>query len=103
MPATPTVSVCAFSISVRPPPDPRAVATTFGRPGSVSSIEPRGRCSASQPATKWAISSSPGAPGINAGLTDSIAKALELLGQLGSQRLGIFAHRRGAGDPTLGA
>ena len=34
MPATPTVSMCAFSISDLPPPEPRATATTFARFGS---------------------------------------------------------------------
>ena len=32
MPATPTVSVCALSMSAAPPPVPRATATTLGRP-----------------------------------------------------------------------
>ncbi len=33
MPVTPTVSMCAFSMSDFPPPVPRATATTLGLPG----------------------------------------------------------------------
>src|SRR5258706_4573696 len=36
IPATPTVSRCAFNINERPPPEPRAIEITFGRPGAAS-------------------------------------------------------------------
>ena len=70
----PTVSVCAFRRSVRPPPLPRATATTFGRPGAASStvdvepgaLEPARRRSARPPPR-------PARPGIRSGLTESIA------------------------------
>ncbi|MEZ4569920.1 MAG: hypothetical protein R2849_06260 [Thermomicrobiales bacterium] len=35
--------VWALSISERPPPEPFAVATTLGRPGTVSTISTSGR------------------------------------------------------------
>ena len=36
IPATPTVSMCAFRSSELPPPVPRATPTTLGRPGAAS-------------------------------------------------------------------
>ena len=49
IPVTPTVSMWAFSISDLPPPDPRAVAITFGRPGAASSISTSRPARSAQP------------------------------------------------------
>src|SRR5262245_56835158 len=73
MPVTPTVSMCAFSISERPPPRPRATPITFGRPGAASSTVTSSPASRSQPATNRATSPSPAAPGSSTGLIESIA------------------------------
>ena len=73
MPATPTVSMCALSMSVRPPPDPRATPITLGRPGGGfverSTSSPASR---SQPATKAASSTSPALPWTSPGLVESM-------------------------------
>src|ERR1017187_5696707 len=63
MPATSTVSQCAWSIRLRPPPEPASRPSTLVRPGagsSISTARPRAR---SDSAMKAAISFSPGAPG----------------------------------------
>ena len=73
MPSTPTVSMCAFSISAAPPPLPRAVATTLGRPGSRLVELDLEAASLSQAATNSAISASPAPPGTRSGFTESIA------------------------------
>ena len=69
----PTVSVCAFSSRVRPPPLPRATPTTFGRFGAASSMLTSRPARSSQSATKPATSASPRAPEMRSGLTESIA------------------------------
>src|SRR5919197_2108682 len=73
MPATPTVSMCAFSSSERPPPEPRATATTFGLPGAASDTETSSPAAAHQSATARATSPSPGAPATSAGVIELIA------------------------------
>ncbi len=71
MPATPTVSRCAFNRSDRPPPPPRLVAITLGRSSpTTSTSKPR---PAHQSATNIASSRSPFPPGMSSGLTESIA------------------------------
>src|SRR5436309_15029752 len=73
MPVTPTVSRCALSISERPPPPPRSVATTLGRPGSGSTSSTSRPASINQPATKEASAASPAAPATSSGLIESMA------------------------------
>src|SRR5687768_3363638 len=73
IPSTPTVSMCALSISERPPPEPRAAATTLARPGrsSVSVVSSPARSHHS--ATNRASPSSPEPPTTTSGLIDSIS------------------------------
>ena len=59
MPATPTVSMCAFRSRVFPPPEPRAIPTALKRPGATSSTSTSSPAPSSQRATKRAISPSP--------------------------------------------
>src|SRR4051812_47879822 len=73
MPSVPTVSRCAQSRSVRPPPEPAARTSTLGRPGVASSVLASRPAARAQPATKRAISASPAPPGTSAGLTESMA------------------------------
>ena len=73
IPATPTVSMCALSISERPPPHPRAIATTLGRPGASSDSVVSRPARSHHSATKRAIASSPEPPATTSGLIDSIA------------------------------
>jgi hypothetical protein len=73
IPATPTVSVCALRISVRPPPLPRATATTFGLPGAGSVRDVSRPARSHHSATKRATSASPEPPGTTSGLIDSMA------------------------------
>src|SRR5262245_28781333 len=86
MPSTPTVSMCAFSSNERPPPVPRAVATTLGRPGAASTTSTSRPALAHQPETKLAISSSPAPPGTRSGLTESIATRLAMRSLTRSRR-----------------
>jgi hypothetical protein len=65
--------MCAFSISERPPPVPRATPITLGLPGAASSTSTSSPALWSQPATKAAISASPAPPGTRSGFTESIA------------------------------
>src|SRR5438270_9145423 len=74
----PTVSMCAFKSSERPPPRPRAVATTFGRPGATSQCSTSRPARSSHSATKRAIAASPAPPGTRSGLTESIATSCEV-------------------------
>ena len=62
----------ALSISVRPPPDPRATPITLGRPGAASSTVTSSPASRSQPATKAASSTSPALPSTSPGLVESM-------------------------------
>ena len=78
MPATPTVSVCAHSSSVRPPPAPRARTTTLGRPGVASSTSASSPAARAHSTTNPAISASPAPPGTSAGLTESMATSREI-------------------------
>src|SRR3984893_19177415 len=73
MPATPTVSMCALSNRERPPPDPCAVAITFGRLLAASSVSTSSPARLHQSATKCASSVSPAAPWTRSGLMESIA------------------------------
>ena len=72
MPATPTVSRCAFRSSVLPPPEPRAIPTALKRPGATSSTSTSRPGVLQPPATKRAISPSPAAPSIRSGLIESM-------------------------------
>jgi hypothetical protein len=72
IPATPTVSIWAFSTSDRPPPLPFTRAITLSRPGAASSISAGIPRSAHQPITKRAIPPSPAPPGTRLGFTESI-------------------------------
>src|SRR5947208_3494667 len=72
MPATSTVSTCAFSIRLRPPPVPRSRPSTLVRPATGSRISASSPAELSHPDTKPAISRSPGAPGTNVGLIELI-------------------------------
>src|SRR5438046_2138276 len=66
--------MCAFSISERPPPDPRSTPTTDGRlPGTGSTTVTSHPTSRNQEPTKRAIAPSPAPPGTRSGFTDSIA------------------------------
>src|SRR5438094_585789 len=65
--------MCAFSISERPPPDPRKTPTTEGRPGTGSTTVTSQPASRNQVPTKRAIAPSPAPPGTRSGFTDSIA------------------------------
>ena len=77
MPSTPTVSRWPFSISVRPPPLPRATPTTLGRPGAASSISTSSPASRIHAATYDATSPSPAPPGTRSGFTESIATSAD--------------------------
>ena len=65
--------MCAFSSSERPPPVPRATATTFGRLGATSSMCTSSPSACSHAATNRAIAASPAPPGTRLGFTESIA------------------------------
>ena len=80
----PTVSVWASRSSVRPPPSPRAVAITFGRPGATSETATSRPAFRSQSATSRPISSSPPPPLHERGV-DRVDRnqALQQLGQIG--------------------
>src|SRR5438094_9191922 len=65
--------MCAFSISERPPPDPRSTPTTDGRPGTGSTTVTSQPISRSHDPTKAAIAPSPAPPDTRSGFTDSIA------------------------------
>ncbi len=73
IPATPTVSVCALRISVRPPPLPRATAVTLGRPGAGSVRDVSSPARSHHSATNRATPASPDPPGTTSGLIDSMA------------------------------
>src|SRR3954471_454569 len=73
MPSTLTVSVCPQSISVRPPPVPRARISTLGRPGVSSRRSASSPASRAQPSTRVAISLSPAPPVTSDGFTESTA------------------------------
>ena len=73
MPSTLTVSVWPQSSRVRPPPLPRALTSTEGRPGVASSNSASRPFSSAQPAMNSAISDSPAEPGTRDGLTESMA------------------------------
>lgn len=65
--------MCAFRSRARPPPLPRATATTFDRPGAASPTDTSTPARSSHSATKRAIAASRAPPGISDGLTESIA------------------------------
>src|SRR5215213_54206 len=67
-----SVAMGPFSISERPPPLPRAIATTLGRPGAASSSSTSRPASRIQSATNAATSRSPAPPGTRSGFTESI-------------------------------
>src|SRR5579859_2327387 len=73
MPPSPTVSMCALSIKLRPPPLPRSTPTTLGRPGTGSMLSTTRSWSRSHDATKAAMADSPLPRATRSGLTDSIA------------------------------
>src|SRR4051812_41164386 len=73
MPSTLTVSRCPQSISVRPPPVPRARTTTLGRPGVASSTSASSPASPAHATTTAAASRSPAPPGTSDGFTESAA------------------------------
>src|SRR5712692_7441313 len=77
MPPTPTVSRCAFSIRLRPPPEPGTTATTLGRPATGSRTSTGRPSERSQPATNAAIFVSPEPSATRSGFTDSIATRSE--------------------------
>src|SRR6266851_2590112 len=65
--------MCAFSKRERPPPLPRTMPTTLGRPGCGSSMLTSRPARVSQSATKRAISPSPGPFATRSGLIELIA------------------------------
>src|SRR5689334_16750517 len=65
--------MCAFSISVRPPPVPGTRPITFARCGASSWTSAATPLSFSHCATKRASAASPAPPATRVGLTDSIA------------------------------
>src|SRR5665213_1014918 len=73
IPPAPTVSMCALSSRLAPPPVPGSTPTTLGRPGTGSTICTDSPCARSQEATKEAMLASPLPVPTRSGFTDSIA------------------------------
>src|SRR6266446_6967511 len=96
IPPAPTVSMCAFSIRDRPPPDPRSTPTTEGRPGRAAITETSRPIPRSHVATYAAIATSPDPDGTRSGLTDSIATRPEIRSVSSSTRSGELSRQ-----PTL--
>src|SRR3954447_17918369 len=100
MPSTLTVSVCAQSSSVRPPPVPGARTRTLGRPGVSSRRSTRRPASRPQRSMSSAIRVSPAPPGTSEGFTESVATSSEssavrseLMGLINNGRLvAVVAH-----------
>src|SRR5438067_9952910 len=84
--------MCAFSISDRPPPDPRTTPTTDGRPGTGSTTVTSQPASRSHDATKAAIAPSPAPPGTRSGFTDSIATSSQISFSSSSNICASLAH-----------
>src|SRR5207302_3104488 len=78
IPPSPTVSMCAFSIRLRPPPLPRRTPTTDGRPGTGSTTVTSSPAAESHDATNEAIRPSPEPDGTRSGFTDSIATSEQI-------------------------
>src|SRR5207253_9931849 len=78
IPPAPTVSMCAFSIRVLPPPLPRRTPTTDGRPGTGSTTVTSSPATESHDATNEAIRPSPEPDGTRSGFTDSIATSEQI-------------------------
>ena len=72
IPSMPTVSRWALSMSERPPPAPRSLPITLGRPGCDSRVVTSSPSRRSAPATYVAMAPSPGAPGTSEGLIELI-------------------------------
>src|SRR2546421_1634251 len=73
IPPAPTVSMCALSIRLRPPPVPCSTPTTLGRPGIGSTISTSRPASPSHDETNFAIAVSPLPDATRSGFTDSMA------------------------------
>src|SRR6266851_1315771 len=78
IPPAPTVSMCAFSISDRPPPLPRRTPTTESRPGTGSTTLTSRPAAPSQDATNEAIAPSPEPDATRSGLTEGIATSSQI-------------------------
>src|SRR5437016_2521442 len=67
IPPAPTVSMCALSIRLRPPPVPCSTPTTLGRPGTGSTISTSRPASPSHDETNFAIAVGPALASVEAG------------------------------------
>src|SRR5947209_7810950 len=102
IPPAPTVSMCALSIRLRPPPVPCSTPTTLGRPGTGSTISTSRPASPSHEEANFGIAVSPLPDATRSGFTDSVAAGNQQSDLSGINRIVVIYEENHSFDNLYG-